>query len=153
MEKNKAEKEQEDFLLGGVGGWFSILKRGFEKGLTEIRHGSTDLKGAMYIGISDPGRGNGKFRGLKAGVWLFFKKQRRGQCIWDRVNKGEELGEELSQFIFAMGICCAAAGLKAEGLFRIRNFNFGIKKLEKARYFLKLFVFNIRPLKLIWLNH
>lgn len=84
MEKNKAGKEQEDILLGGAGGWFLILKRGFGEGLTEIRHWSKDLKGAMYIGISGPGRGNGRFRGLKAGVWLFFKKRQRGK--WQDIS-------------------------------------------------------------------
>ena len=42
--------------------------------LTKIKHWSKDLKGAMYVGISDPVRGNGKFRGFKVGVLTGFQE-------------------------------------------------------------------------------
>ena len=59
-----------------VGGWFSLLKRGCGVGgcLTKIKHWSKDLKGARYVGISDPGRGNGEFRGFKVGVLTGFQE-------------------------------------------------------------------------------
>lgn len=89
------------------------------------------MKGAVYIGISGPGKGNGKYKGLKVGVWLFFNNHRRGQYIWERVNKGQKLGDNYyshfrnhwrnSQFIFAMGICCTATSPKVEGLIKYKQ--------------------------------
>lgn len=40
--------------------------------------------------------------------------------------------ERLSQFIFAVGLCCTVAGPKVEGLLRIRNFNLGVKLKRQA---------------------
>lgn len=54
---------------------FSFRERLRGRGcLTKIKHWSKDLKGAMYVGISDPVRGNGKFRGFKVGVLTGFQE-------------------------------------------------------------------------------
>lgn len=91
-------RKGENILFDGVGWGFLILKRGFGEGLTEIWPRSKDPNRAMYIGISDASWGNGNCRDLKVGGRLLFKKGQRGQCIWDRVNKGEELGDNYCCF-------------------------------------------------------